>query len=165
MNPWFVELTDGFSADFATTMRRLYDPRTARAFPAGSVVRTAAEQGVDLLTLHLRRQTAASQAEGRLTMGRFENLRGDFHDFLAHHGVPLSDRFRRDLFERPPVNRSSRSALPGLLRRRPARPHRPLRRRHHRPLRLRLRGPRRREAHRADPAADPGGASGGRRLS
>jgi hypothetical protein len=40
LNPWFVELSDGFAADFATTMRRLYDPRVARTFPAGSVVRT-----------------------------------------------------------------------------------------------------------------------------
>jgi hypothetical protein len=109
MNPWFVELSEGFTADFAATMRRLYDPATAASFPAGSVVRTAAEQAVDLLTLHLRRQTAAGEAAGLLTMGRFENLRADFHDFLTGHGVPLSDKFRRDLFERPPVNRSSRS--------------------------------------------------------
>ena len=45
MNPWFVELSDGFTADFATTMRRLYDPQVARTFPAGSVVRTADRAG------------------------------------------------------------------------------------------------------------------------
>jgi hypothetical protein len=108
-NPWFVGLTDGFTSDFATTMRRLYDPATAVSFPAGSMVRTAAEQQIDLLSLHLRRQTAASAAAGRLTMGRFENLRADFHTFLSHHEVPLSEGFRRDLFEQPPINRSSRS--------------------------------------------------------
>ena len=109
MNPWFVELSDDFRADFATTMSRLYDPRVAATFAAGSVVHLAAEQGVDLLTLHLQRQTAASQAAGRITMGRFENLRRDFYDFLTACGVPVTDRFHRDLFERPPVNRSSRS--------------------------------------------------------
>ncbi|MFH1330215.1 MAG: hypothetical protein ABIJ48_06165 [Actinomycetota bacterium] len=164
LNPWFVELTDGFAADFATTMRRLYDPGTARSFPIGSVVRTAAEEGVDLLTLHLRRQTGASQAEGRLTMGRFENLRGDFHDFLAHHGVPLSDRFRRDLFERPPVNRSSRSRFQDYydddLRAVIGRFATGIVARYG--YAFEDRGA---EAHRADPAADPGGASGGRRLS
>ena len=71
--------------------------------------RAAAEQQVDLLTLHLRRQTAASETAGRLTMGRFETLRADFHTFLSHHEVPLSDAFRSDLFEQPPINRSSRS--------------------------------------------------------
>jgi hypothetical protein len=119
MNPWFVMLTDGFTADFAATMRRLYDPRTADSYPAGSVVRAAVEEGVDLLSLHLRRQTAASEAAGRLTMGRFESLRADFHAFLTSGGVPLTEQFRRDLFERPPVNRSSRSRFqdyydPGL---------------------------------------------------
>lgn len=109
MNPWFVELSCGFSADFAATMRRLYDPAAAPVAPAGSVVRAAADEGVDLLTLHLRRQTAASEAEGRLTMGRFENLRGGFHDFLTAHEVPLPDSLRADLFARPALNRSSRS--------------------------------------------------------
>ncbi len=118
-NPWFVQLTDGFTADFAATMRRLYDPAAAASLPPGSMVRAAAEQQVDLLTLHLRRQTAASEAAGRLTMGRFESLRADFHTFLTHHGVPLSEAFRQDLFEQPPVNRSSRSRFqdyydPGL---------------------------------------------------
>jgi hypothetical protein len=42
-------------------------------------------------------------------MGHFENLRRDFAAFLGAAGVPLSDRFRLDLFERPPVNRSQRS--------------------------------------------------------
>jgi hypothetical protein len=83
------------------------------------VVRAAVEEGVDLLSLHLRRQTAASETAGKLTMGRFESLRDDFHSFLAGCGVPLSEAFRRDLFERPPVNRSSRSRFqdyydPGL---------------------------------------------------
>ena len=109
MNPWFVDLSDGFTAGFAATMRRLYDPQAARTFPGGSVVRTAAEQEVDLLTLHLRRQTASGEAAGLLTMGRFENLRADFHEFLLAHGVAVGDRFREDLFSRPPVNRSSRS--------------------------------------------------------
>ncbi len=73
------------------------------------MVRAAAEQRVDLLTLHLRRQTAASEAAGHLTMGRFENLRADFHDFLAHHGVPLSRGVPTGPVRRPPVNRSSHS--------------------------------------------------------
>ncbi len=164
LNPWFVVLSEGFTADFAATMCRLYDPETALGFPPRSVVHTAAEEGVDLLTLHLRRQTAASQAEGRLTMGRFENLRADFHSFLAGHGVPLSDAFRRDLFENPPVNRSSRSrfqdyyddGLRDLIGRRAA------------GIIARYgysfddRGD---QAHRADPAAGRGGAGGPRRLS
>lgn len=119
MNPWFITLSDEFRADFGTTMRRLYDPAVAATFSPHSVVRRAVEQEVDLLTLHLRRQTGASAAEGRLTMGRFENLREDFHRFLAAHAVEISEGFRRDLFERPPVNRSRRSRFqdyydPGL---------------------------------------------------
>ncbi|MBN2112559.1 MAG: hypothetical protein JW785_00370 [Acidimicrobiia bacterium] len=109
MNPWFVTLSDGFRADFGTTMRRLYDPAVAASFSPQSVVRAAAEQEVDLLTLHLRRQTGASEAEGRLTMGRFEDLRRDFHHFLAAHNVEIPEGFRRDLYERPPINRSRRS--------------------------------------------------------
>jgi len=109
INPWFVELSGGFTLDFPATMRRLYDPALAATFAPQSQVRLAAEDGVDLLTMHLRRQTGASQAEGRITMGRFENLRGDFAAFLGAAGVPLSDRFRLDLMERPPINRSQRS--------------------------------------------------------
>ena len=163
LNPWFVELSDGFTAGFATTMSRLYDPRVAGTFPAGSVVRTAAEEGVDLLTLHLRRQTAASEIAGRLTMGRFENLRGDFHDFLTGHGVPLTDRFRRDLFERPPVNRSSRSRFQDYyddgLRDLIGRCAAGTIARYGYAF-----GDRGDEAHHADPAADAGGAGAGRRL-
>lgn len=164
INPWFVELSGDFSFDFATTMRRLYDPATAQTFPAGSVVRLAAEEGVDLLTLHLRRQTGASRAEGRLTMGRFENLRGDFHDFLTGQGVPFSDRFRRDLFDRPPVNRSSRSRFQDYydddLRHLIGRLAASTIARHG--YSFEDRGD---EAHRADPAAGPGGVDGGRGLS
>jgi len=163
MNPWFVELTGGFTADFATTMRRLYDPVVAASFSHGSVVRAAAAQGVDLLTLHLRRQTAASEAAGCLTMGKFENLRGDFHDFLAGHGVALSEKFRRDLFERPPVNRSSRSrfqdyyddGLRDLIGRFAADTIARY------GYTFEDRGD---EGHRADPAAGAGGVSGARRL-
>lgn len=107
LNPWFYELSGEFRLDFATTMHRLYDPDLARTFAPQSQVRIAAELGVDILTMHLRRQTGSS--EGRITMGRFENLRGDFAAFLDAAGVPLSDRFRLDLFERPPVNRSQRT--------------------------------------------------------
>lgn len=109
MNPWFVELSGQFTLDFASTMRRLYDPALATTFAPQAMVRLAAEEGVDLLTMHLRRQAGASLAEGKVTMGRFENLRADFAAFLGAAGVPLSDRFRLDLFERPPVNRSQRS--------------------------------------------------------
>jgi len=163
MNPWFVELSDGFTADFAATMRRLYDPRVARTVPAGSVVRTATEQGVDLLTLHLRRQTAAGEAERRLTMGRFENLRGDFYEFLTGHAVPLSEKFRKDLFERPPVNRSSRSRFQdyydGGLRDLIGRFAAEIITRYG--YSFEDRGD---EGHRADPAAGEGGAGGARRL-
>ena len=109
INPWFVDLSGDFHFDFATTMRRLYDPAVAATFAPQSQVRQAAEQGVDLLTMHLRRQAGTSLAEGRITVGHFENLRRDFAAFLATAGVPLTDRFRLDLFERPPVNRSQRS--------------------------------------------------------
>ena len=109
MNPWFVDLSGDFRFDFATTMRRLYDPAVAATFAPQSQVRQAAEQGVALLTMHLRRQAGTSLAEGRITVGHFENLRRDFAAFLATAGVPLTDRFRLDLFERPPVNRSQRS--------------------------------------------------------
>ena len=109
INPWFVDLSAGFTLDFAATMARLYDPARAAGFAPKSMVRLAAEEGVDLLTLHLRRQTGASQAEGNLVMGRFESLRSDFAGFLASAAVPLSDKFRLDLLERPPVNRSQRS--------------------------------------------------------
>lgn len=111
INPWFVELSGDFTLDFATTMRRLYDPARASTFAPQSQVRLAAEDGVDLLTMHLRRQLGASLAEERVTMGHFENLRRDFAAFLSAAGVPLSDRFRLDLFERPPVNRSQRSCF------------------------------------------------------
>lgn len=109
INPWFVELSGDFTLDFAATMRRLYDPAGALTFAPQSMVRLAAEEEVDLLTMHLRRQTGASLAEGRVTMGRFESLRRDFAAFLTTTGVPISDKFRLDLFERPPVNRSQRS--------------------------------------------------------
>jgi len=109
INPWFIELSGDFRFDFATTMRRLYDPAVAATFAPQSQVRVAAEQGVDLLTMHLRRQAGASLAEGKITMGRFENLRRDFATFLGAAGVPLSARFHLDLFERPPVNRSQRT--------------------------------------------------------
>jgi hypothetical protein len=109
INPWFVELSGDFTLDFPTTMRRLYDPTLASTFAPQSQVRLAAEDGVDLLTMHLRRQIGASLGEGTITMGRFENLRSDFASFLTAAGVPLSDRFRLDLLERPPLNRSQRS--------------------------------------------------------
>ena len=86
-----------------------YPPAMKGLDGVDELVRQAAEQGVDLLTMHLPRQAGASLAEGRITMGHFENLRRDFAAFLGAAGVPLSDRFRLDLFERPPVNRSQRS--------------------------------------------------------
>lgn len=164
MNPWFVTLSESFTADFAATMRNLYQPQTAGSFPAGSVVRTAREEGVDLLTLHLRRQTAASEADGRLTMGRFENLRHDFADFLVDRGgVPLTDKFCQDLFEHPPINRSSRSRfqdyydadLRDLIGRFAAGTIARY------GYAFEDRGD---DEHHADPAAGAGGAGGGRRL-
>ena len=34
-NPWFVQLTNDFTTDFAGTMRRLYDPASAASLPPG----------------------------------------------------------------------------------------------------------------------------------
>lgn len=108
MNPWFPKLSLDFEADFATTLRRLYDPAVAETMSPGSIVRLVHEDGADLLTMHLRWQISQSLTEDSVTVGRFENLRGDFHDFLNDAHVPLSDRFRLELFQKPPVNTSKR---------------------------------------------------------
>ncbi|NQV05169.1 sulfotransferase family 2 domain-containing protein [bacterium] len=108
-NPWFVDLTDDFTLDFPATIRNLYQPDPDNPSSRRKLVRRADREGVDLLTLHFRRQLSESIADGSVTIGRFENLRHDFHDFLSNNDVPLTDRFRVELFERPPVNRSKRS--------------------------------------------------------
>ncbi|NQV07041.1 sulfotransferase family 2 domain-containing protein [bacterium] len=106
-NPGFVELTDGFTNDFPTTMRRLYDPDLAQSMTG--LARRASSEGVDLLSMRLRRQLGDSLDRDLTTIGKFENLRDEVQGFLSQIGVPLSDRFRFELFERPAVNRSTRA--------------------------------------------------------
>ena len=67
------------------------------------------EQGVDLYSTWCE-QLFRQGFDGTVEVGRFENLREEFIEFLSRHEVPVDDSFAGHVMSRPPDNVTERDA-------------------------------------------------------
>jgi hypothetical protein len=96
---WLTASNDG-THDFKTTMVNILNGKIYNQ----NLAERMRERDVDMLTLFHDDRFGQSLHEGRITLGKAENLRADFLAFLDAHEVPVPDTFRTAVLQRRPVN-------------------------------------------------------------
>jgi hypothetical protein len=107
----WVDLFDEGKNDFKQTIRNCCTSRSFDHSPPGSrwqeVMR---EEDVDLFTAMYSLQVGKGIRDGRVEVGRFENLREDLLAFLERHEVPIDPAFSEAVRGSPKARSSSRGS-------------------------------------------------------
>jgi hypothetical protein len=108
--PMWVLAFEGGRSDFATVVRRAC---TGEGFGNRLTQELMGQRGIDHYSALYRLKVGDGVDEGKVDVGRFENLAGDFLGFLERHEVPVDERFSELVRLRAPLRVSRRGDYHG----------------------------------------------------